>query len=76
MQQLWVLQAGQSFLTIFEFTDLAVLLLQLLTDLLHRNVVAHGLGHLVDHLGGSVTCCSNVVTLTGDTETHVVLKDM
>lgn len=54
------------FLTVFEFTDLAVLLLQLLTDLLHRNVMAHGFGHFVDHFGGSVTRRSDVVTLTGD----------
>lgn len=50
-------------LTIFEFTDLTVLLLQLLADLLHGDVVAQRLGYLVDHLGGCVTCRPEVVTL-------------
>lgn len=36
--------------------------------------MAHGPGHFVYHLGGSITCCSNIVTLTGDTETSFVLK--
>lgn len=50
-------------LTIFQFTDLTVLLLEFLTDLLHWDVVAERLGHLVDYLGGCVTCCPDVVTL-------------
>lgn len=50
-------------LTVFQLTDLTVFLLQLLADLLHRDVVAERLGHLVDHLGGCVARCSDVVTL-------------
>lgn len=50
-------------LTVFEFTDLTVLLLEFLTDLLHWDVVAERLGHLVDYLCGCITCCTDVVTL-------------
>lgn len=50
-------------LTVFQLTDLTVLLLQLLTDLLHWDVVAERLGHLVDYLGGCIIRCSDVVTL-------------
>lgn len=53
----------ESLLTVFQFTDLTVLLLQFLTDPLHGDVVAQRLGHLVDHLGGRVTRCPEVVTL-------------
>lgn len=50
-------------LTVFQLTDLTVLLLEFLTDLLHWDVVAEWFGNLVDYLGGCVTCCPNVVTL-------------
>lgn len=51
------------FLTVSQLTDLTVLLLELLTDLLHWDMVAEGFGNLVYHLGGCITRCSDVVTL-------------
>lgn len=52
-----------SLLTVFQLTDLAVLLLELLADLLHGDVVAERFGNLIDHLGCRVTRCTDVVTL-------------
>lgn len=50
-------------LTVFQLADLTVLFLEFLADLLHWDVVAERFGNLVDHLGGRVTCCPDVVTL-------------
>jgi len=47
---------------VFQFTDLTVLLLELLADPVHRDVVTEWPGHLVDHLCGCVACCADVVT--------------
>ena len=55
-------------LTIFQFTDLHVLLLQPLTDLVHGGVVAERLGHLVHDLSGSITRRPYVVALRGGRE--------
>lgn len=54
------------FLTVAKLTDLTVLLLQLLTDLVDRDVVAERAQHLVDHPGGGVTGCPQVVALQGE----------
>lgn len=54
---------GSPSLTVSQLTDLTVHLLELLTDLLHRDVVAERFGHLVNHLGGGVARRSDVVTL-------------
>lgn len=50
-------------LTVSQLADLTVLLLELLADLVHRDVVAERFGHFVYHLCGGVARRADVVTL-------------
>lgn len=52
-------------LTIAQLTDLAVLLLELFTDLADGDVVAEGARHLADYPGGGVGGRPQVVALQG-----------
>lgn len=55
--------------TVAQFTDLAVFLLELLADFVNWSVIAERLGHLVGHLRGGIAGRPNVVALRARTHT-------
>ena len=51
-------------LTVSEFADLLVLLLELLADLVRGHAPGQGLGHLAQNAGGSILGAAQVIALT------------
>jgi len=62
-------------LTIFQFTDLTVLLFELLTDLIHWHMMTQRFGNFIDNFCCCVTCCPYIITLHTHTHTHTQSKN-